>query len=443
MLKCELKKLFFKRKILLLVAAVLVLEILLALRMNPVSQTLDTEQYARYQSALSAYAGKITAQTGEEITQRYLDASGAESKLEALSEQLAADQITREEYQTQADVLYQLQGNLPAEAALYTAYTAAYENPDRVWLMPDNAWKLIFENSSADWLMIFFVLILSITAVKTETQSSMDLYNRTAKYGRGKLAMVKICTIMLTVFVLSVAVSALRLGILTARFGAEGWDFPLASVEIFRFSGIQMSVLEGFFTVTILKACGYAYTAALALLLAVFFKNVPTAACVAGITLLPEFIAAQYSDASLLYRYSLPVAFMKAMGFLQGSTPEQYSSVFTALSGERKIAVLAISTGILLVCLLISGLKLSGTRVRFPKRTAVIALILPVLFFSSCSPRENTNIQASSRTDTRYVFVMGSIYDKQAQTIVPSAVTPFVNHQVLGIYGDYALVAAQ
>ncbi|MFT3950428.1 MAG: hypothetical protein QM689_00340 [Oscillospiraceae bacterium] len=442
MLRCELKKLFIKRKILLLFLVTLVLEGLFAMRVKQVDLDLDAEQYKLYNSQLTHYAGRITEQTTQEITQLYLDASGAQTKLEALSEQLADGEITQEQYYTQFAALNQTLDTQPAAQALYDAYSAAYENPDNVWLMPENAWKLFFETSSADWLLLFFILIVCTAAVKTETDCSMNLYNHTSKNGRLRLTATKLTAVVLTVFVLSAAVSLLRMGILSVRYGTQGMDFPLASVEKFRFSDTALSVGAGFAAVILLKAFGYVYAAAVALLLISLLQTVPAATCMAGITMLPEFIAARAGDGSAIYRYYLPVGLMKSVGFLQGNSPEQAALLFKALTDGQKRGILAVSLAVTIGCLLFAAVKGAGIRLRLRKKPTKLALfMLPFLLLSACSPRENIDAVFADNTDGRYIFVMDQIYDKELKTVIPIAQTPFHTYQVLGLYGENALVA--
>jgi ABC-type transport system involved in multi-copper enzyme maturation permease subunit len=137
----------------------------------------------------------------------------------------------------------------------------------------DTDWADLFAENGYDYIMLITLLCIAVPAFDTEFSSGSYAQIATSKRGRSQTALAKLMAVSLAVFVLSVMMSAARLGVFAYQHGFDFSDKPAGNVLLTNSLG-KTTLLGYFATDSLLKAVAFVFYALAACAISAACKNV-------------------------------------------------------------------------------------------------------------------------------------------------------------------------
>ncbi len=278
----------------------------------------------------------------------------------------------------------------------YQQYLYISENPSNRYFLATNGWAGLLSAQTLDFPVLLAILYLAAIAFCSECACQMDTLLRTTPRGRTS-ARSKELIVVGSVVVLCATLSIIQLAFFSAKYGLPHGDYPLQSVSQFGTSTKSLSLAEAFVEAASLRCFGAAMLASLLLFVSVLVKkHALTALIGAAITLIPLMGMPE----QFVFRLPLPLAFLLATGFLEGSRFAQDDggqsiAVFVEVSSWEFAVVAGISVAIVVFalhwsvrrstnCWILAGRHRRGRRVKSAVALLLaVVLLLPVAGCSS------------------------------------------------------------
>ena len=137
----------------------------------------------------------------------------------------------------------------------------------------DTDWSDLFAENSYDYIMLIALLCIAVPAFDSEFSSGSFAQILTSKRGRAQTAFAKLIAVTLAVFVLSLLMSAARLGVFAYKHGLDFSDKPAGNLLLTDSLG-EKSLLGNFVTDALLKALAFVFYALAACTISTACKNV-------------------------------------------------------------------------------------------------------------------------------------------------------------------------
>ena len=137
----------------------------------------------------------------------------------------------------------------------------------------DTDWSDLFADNSYDYIMLIALLCIAVPAFDSEFSSGSFAQILTSKRGRTQTAFAKLFAVTLAVFVLSLLMSAARLGVFAYKHGLDFSDKPAGNLLLTDSLG-EKTLLGYFVTDALLKALAFVFYAFAACTISTACKNV-------------------------------------------------------------------------------------------------------------------------------------------------------------------------
>ncbi len=448
----EWKKLMvMQRGLFYILAALLVSAVWLAVTDRPQNSVME-EYREEYEWYLERLDGAHTEEKTAWLEREAQAVTEARSTRTRLQESYYSGQITAEQYEHRiAEVNAALAHENGFEAA-YQQYLYICENTGNRYFLNTNGWAGLFAAQTLDFPLFLVVLILAITVFCSEYSCQMDALLRTAPQSR-KSTGCKVVMTLCAVFVLCGGLSLIRFAFFEMKYGLPHREYPVQSITGFGGSTKNVSLLAAYLILTVLRCFGSVYLAALLLFLSVLVKKYALTVVIGVASTLIPYIGL---SGQLCYRLPLPLPFLLATGFLEGT-----SSVEDSLTGEaivifseRSPQELLVLLGLSAACstLMIWWVLRQNTNCwqseRKPVRgcrTAALSLLL-LIPLSGCSSGTSANgIYNSSSQSVSETYSV--IFDDQTRTYslenrATGALTDLALSPLFGAFSDGESVQA-
>lgn len=389
LLSCELKKLLFKRRSLLLIALFFLLRLgSLLLLDTPVNEELELyrEDYAFYLTQAEGALTEESAALLDGISQKITEAS---VEIPRLYNRFYDRNIAQEELLSKVAPYEETLSRQNGFELLYAQFIYAREDPERRYLLYDNGWNGLLTRDALDIGFVGLLLLIITPIFCHEYHSGMDVLNLTTQKGAKRLIFAKLFLAAAIVTLLCFLNSALEYGFYELRYGLPHGDYPLQSLPYFAASAKALTLLEAFLWITASRWFGSLLFAVLILFLSVLAQKYALTLIVSTALLLLPYYAVQ--NETMRYFLPGPLPFLLGIGFLRGT--ETMADPFTqqemVLFHEitRGMLHLLISAALLLLSLMLYGIfrKTSATwqgRWKGGKRHGAVALLSLLLLMT-------------------------------------------------------------
>ena len=309
----ELRKIFWKRKLLLALALVLLFEGMLAWR-GADGIFSSTQDKRVYMDLLQSYAGDLTPEKRERLDQELETYENAQELMVQAEEQYQNGELTGEGFDARTAELAPYRANLAARSDFAEAARYAEAKPGRT-LVNQLAWNELFDTDRVDFLLSVLLILFAILAFVSEDETDFRQIKQTTVHG--KKAVYRIDAVLgVALAVLSVSLTSLFRWLAAGSLLNPGsMNAPLDSLKIFENSPFSnLSLAEGYLLATGLKAVGYTAFVCLCFLFGQWFRSALTVSLAGLLTvLLPPYML----KAPARYDCS-PVSLMLSVGFLRG-----------------------------------------------------------------------------------------------------------------------------
>ena len=267
----ELKKLLKLQHILLIFTLAISARIVFCFVPTAHDHPYSDEVYKHYTTQLS---GELTDEK-----MRFLDARLAEiqtliADYDSMQQKYQSDEIDLEEY---SDFTAR-HGIAKAEekTVMYLCEKYAKLNECSGFdkqIFCDTVWSDLFADNSYDYIMLIALLCIAVPAFDSEFSSGSFAQILTSKRGQTQTAFAKLIAVTLAVFVLSLLMSAARLGVFAYKHGLDFSDKPAGNLLLTDFLG-EKSLLGYYITDAFLKALAFVFYALAACTISTACKNV-------------------------------------------------------------------------------------------------------------------------------------------------------------------------
>lgn len=277
---------------------------------------------------------------------------------------------------------------------IYKQFLYVNENVDARYFTYVNGWHSLLTNNYTDYILIMLVIILVIPILCHEYTTKMNNITITTKYG-SNISMKILVSTTLAVVISSLS-SIIKYLFCNIKYGLSSGQFPLESVEYFANTTKQISLIDTFFTLSIIRLIGFILLTTIILFICTLIKK--TSVCVflsVLIIFLPELLFNQ----NIKNMLPLPTSLIFNSSIFKGEQTEidvltkEVVTIFSEVSLVQIITMVAgsllISILLLLVTLLLNKNKLH----RKYKIKGMKALwIVSVICLTGCSSDDNINV---------------------------------------------------
>ena len=448
----EWKKLMvLQRGLFYILAALLVSTLWLAVNDRPQNSTMEEyrDEYGWYLEWLDGAYTKAKVAWLEQEAQAITEARSTRAQLQ---ENYYSGLITVEQYERQiAEVNAALAHENGFEAA-YQQYLYVCEDTDSRYFLNTNGWAGLFAAQTLNFPMFLVILILATTVFCSEYSCQMDALLRTAPQSR-RSAGYKVLMTLCAVFVLCGGLALTRFLFFVVKYGLPHGEYPVQSIACFGGSTKHISLLAAYVIVTILRCFGSVYLAALLLFTSVLVKKYALTVAIGAVSTLIPYIGL---SRQICYRLPLPLPFLLATGFLEGTSSAEDSLTGEAIVtfSERSVQELLVLLGLSSLCCALmvwwvlrqnTNCWQSGRKPVKRCEAAVLSLLL-LISLSGCSYRTSAtgifNSSSPSMSETYNV-----IFDHQARTYAlenraTGALTDLALSPLFGAFSDGESVQA-
>ena len=393
MFKEELKKLYIKHFGLILTIVIIAAEIVI---LNFSYQKRDfttstTEQI--FFGYMEEFSGKLTEDKKAAILaeqERIVDALNIQSSIE--KKLLNGEYDSESEFMSEYERVREITDRKEALDLVMEQYYYAEKSPDSHYLTFGDYSAL--GQDFPDIPLLAAVIFLTALLFLNEETSNVITYIRIGENGRNKTLFGKIAALLVFVLSCQAARMAAELITLTSQGSFAELSYPIQSIEFFQNCSYNISILQGFLIISLLRTVGYFFAAALVILLSVTLRKVlftvfiPSAFCV-----LQQFAFTPATPA-----YYLPTGFLRAVGYLRGDViSENDNGEQIKLFSEIPLAHLFVLIILTILFIFAAGViankyYLGGTRKKL-RLMSVVSVISVCVLMSGCSNRfESENV---------------------------------------------------
>jgi len=360
----ELYKLFVKRRFAFLLAFILIAEFAgLCVSVNKSAGT-DKDSRAVYKQYMSQFGGELTEDKQNEIDAAIEEWYSFEGDRAALVIRFEDGEITAEEYKSLANELKEKVKGSDGFFKFVTAYESAKD--DSHYLSDVTVWNALFSNGGIDFFMVITVILLVVAVSVYDEETGVNKLRFSSKKGKGELISVQIATVVVLSFAISAVILFGKLLAAVALFGLDGFSNPLYSAEFFAYSEWNVSLLQAYIYLSLIKIAGAVYLALTVFTLGQIFRS---SLYTVFFGMLAVYIPA-YSLTGFYSRYLIPIpsSLLSAVGYFSAAeeggllSDEAGNITAEAFSAGQLAAVFTVCAVIMLVLIIANRLMWTKRR---------------------------------------------------------------------------------
>lgn len=314
MFREEMKKLFVKQYGIIVMAILLVCEIIftgfLYQRYKPVSEYSG----AVFNEYMTEFSGELTDDKMRKILaeqELILNATNAESELEA---RLYKGEFTnRNEFRAEYNELHTVAMRSDALDKVLEKYYYALEDTQNRFILSGNYDGL--GQDFPDVFMLAAIIIITAAAFLNEESSNVSTLIRTSENGRKSAFKCKAFALLIFICACQFIRMICEFVVMISRGNIAELMFPVQSIPCFQNCQYNLTIVQCFLAISLLKLLGYFFVASLVMLLAVKIKTplftvfIPCAIC----------ILQQFAFEPAALAYCIPTGLLRTSGYLGGN----------------------------------------------------------------------------------------------------------------------------
>ena len=354
LLKSEAYKLFIKRYLIIVFIVCLIAEAGISFHAANKIKLDNADAQDKYESYMSMYSGEITEEKQAEIDKLLSDDEAMSSTKDELIEKYINREITDEEYEKQMKIYNE---HMIGRGG-FLQFIADFENTvgSDKYLMDQKPWGVLFGNESIDFILVFFIILSATLLSVYDEESGANSITFPATNGKGKKWFSQLVILVLTVAFVSVCISLIKYESVNIAYGLNNSDFAIHNIEVFFHSTKNLTLLQGYIVISIIKALGAVYTCVLAFAIGSILKqSLLTVFTSFSLIFLPNYI---FPDREYKYLLPLPSAFLTANGYLFGDNINDII-YFKSLTNNQIAAVAVLSVIIVALLIVTSYFKIA------------------------------------------------------------------------------------
>ncbi len=385
MFKEELKKLYIKHFGLILTFVIIAAEIVI---LNFLYQKRDfttsaNEQF--YFDYMEEFSGKLTGDKNAAILaeqERIVDAQNIQSGIE--KKLLNGEYDSEDEFLSEYERVREITDRKEALDLVMEQYYYAEKSPDARYLTVGDYSAL--GEDFPDIPLLAAVIFLTALLFLNEETSNVITFIRIGENGRNKTLLGKITALLVFVLSCQAVRMAAELIILISQGSFTELSYPIRSIEFYQNCPYDISIVQGFIIISLLRTVGYLFVAALVVLLSVTLRKVlftvfiPSAFCV-----LQQFAFTPATPA-----YYLPTGFLRAVGYLRGDVISKNSTgdeikLFSEIPLAHLLVLIVLTILFIGAAFAAANRYYSGGKRKKRRLMPVVSVISVCIIMSGCS----------------------------------------------------------
>ncbi|MDE6731423.1 MAG: hypothetical protein K2J77_00915 [Oscillospiraceae bacterium] len=346
---------------------------------------------------ITEFSGKLTPEKEKKILaeqERIVDAENAEAAIE--KRLFNGEYSCEDEFVSEYNENHLITERKEAFDLIFEQYSYALEAPNDRYLTMGNYNGL--GTDVPDILMSALVILMTATLFLSEESSGVITFIRISANGKEKTLCGKLSAISLFIVCAQIFRALLEFVVMISRGGVHELFYPLRTLEYFENSPYDISILQGFITISVLRLLGYFFIAALVILLSVTIRKalftifIPSAACV-----LQQF-AFNDSETTATPAYYLPTGLLRGVGYLRGDVIEINSQgeeikIFSQIPLIFLIILIILSVVFIIVSVIAAYNYYSGGSFKkLLSKAPAIAAVLMGFTLSGCNYHTPENV---------------------------------------------------
>lgn len=418
MIREELKKLYIKHLGMIITAIVVIGEILLMNISYQQKRFVTPTSELNYYEYMDEFSGKLTEDKKSAILaeqERIVDALNIQSNIE--KKLLNGEYESESEFLSEYERVCEITDRKEALDFVMEQYYYAEKSPDSRYLTVGDYSAL--GQDFPDIPLLAAVIFLTALLFLNEETSNVITYIRIGENGRNKTLFGKIAALLVLVLSCQAARMAAELIALTSQGSFTELSYPIQSIEFFQNCSYNISILQGFLIISLLRTVGYFFVAALVILLSVTLRKVlftvfiPSAFCV-----LQQFAFTPATPA-----YYLPTGFLRAVGYLRGDVISENDNgeqikLFAEIPLAHLIVLLVLTLIFISVSVKIASNYYSCKSKKKIHLKATLSLILSCGILSGCSAEKSERIIYNLAESAYFAQDENSYYVSDMENIV-------------------------
>lgn len=271
-----------------------------------------------------------------------------------------------------------LLGSLPGMTLLRSQIDYVRMDHNNRYFMDVNAWYNILDDSPIDFIFYFFIIVLTATVLGFEYDTGMDVLNDTTRFGRKKRKRWQFSLIILSLSLYLIFIHLYQLLYVFPQVN-NSMSFPVQSLPLYANSIFNISLLETYFLLIVLRIIGLIFLVSITGFLVKLTRSALTSSFLSGLlVLVPNLIFSP----KIIYGLPLPNRLLMASGLIQG-IPFYTSSQYLPNIPLNEFYLILISSIILI--LLLNYVERNGFKLKKP------FLFLSLIMLTSCASPNHTD----------------------------------------------------
>ena len=397
MIREEFKKLYIKYFGIILVLLFMICEIILVNFLYPRRDFSSAITERHFNEYIAEFSGELTSEKETKILaeqERIIDAENVEAAIE--KKLFNGEYSSEDEFISEYNENHLITERKEAFDLIFKQYSYALEAPHDRYLTAGNYNGLGVD--IPDIPMTVLVIFMTAMLFLNEESSGVITFIRISPNGKQKTLCGKLCAISLFIVCGQIFRVLLEVIVIISRGGVHELSYPLRTLEYFENSPYDISILQGFIAVSVLRLLGYFFIAALVILLSVTVRKalftifIPSAVCV-----LQQF-AFNDSETSATPAYYLPTGLLRGAGYLHGDVIEINSQgeeikLFSQIPLIFLIILIFLSVVFIIVSMTAAYNYYSGSNFKkLPNKTPIIAAFMMCFTLSGCNYHTPENV---------------------------------------------------
>lgn len=454
----EAKKVLVKQYALFIFIAVIVLKLISLPGELDVNYGFGTAtEKSAYLDMLEPFAGKLTDEKERDITDLYdrlQEARRLQSQLSAAYRAGDAEKIgvINKQIEEYRDVL---ENDILIDR-IFEQYIYVSEDRETREIIPVKKVG-IMEKASANYMFLLCICFCCAFAVMAEQTSKTHLLIRTAPNGQGKTMAAKIGVLFLTISTASIVLSVIDLVTMSFQLPQNYWNCNICSLKRFAECPADISIINVFVLVQLMRLLGALFVGAAAMLTTHFSRNYAAGIFpYAALPVVSDYVAERDSQS-----YFLPTGLLKGWGYFYGNVGEPGYEEYLIFHAVPPLYTCLLTAFSLLFVIAAALTLIRSGKNRLSKKRggitkiAATGMVLFLFMLTSCSAQKpdvlsmyggSISVYRDNSENSRYKFKVEqietdenghftdtlNITDKQTGTTERYAFSPFEERISLG-----------
>lgn len=328
----EFNKILFKQKAVILIILFIFLKLVVLASTSSYSVETTEQNKIIYKKYLTQVSGKLTTEKEDYIENQENQINEINGEKSDVVNKYLNGQARENEFVLKiSDINNKLKKN-DAFKILYDQYEYIKQNPKNRYFLYTNGWTNLLAPERPDMVLIFLLLIIITPIFAYEYEKDMVSLILTSKKGRVITPACKIIAASIITIILTISFSIIEYAYYKIKYGLPSGNFPLQSIVFFKTSTYDLSLMQTYLYISLIKMIGFLLFTHLIIFISVITKKtVLTLFTALSVIFIPYFV---YFNDSVKYKLPIPLGFMIGNGYFRGT---ESSKKFLAISNQAFI----------------------------------------------------------------------------------------------------------